>query len=310
MKLNRPPPSPRGRRRVTGGPTARSTAFPLGAILTLVTAVVGAEPAQSAPLTIRPVDPVEARSVSYYRQIRPLLEERCAVCHSGKSPTAGLDTRSVAALLKGGRHGAAMLPGKPDASLIVQYLRGAKQPQMPQGAAPFSVDELHRVRLWIAAGARDDTAEQKQKAATVQGKPAAPVEDESGLTLAQIRARHLARLPAPPPVPTVKAPAANAVDRFIAAKWEAKRFPSSMLCDDSTFVRRVYLDLIGQIPPVEEARAFVADRQPDKRARLIDQLLGRNEEYAANWVPFWKTRFAPTASTRAAPAPGPTCARG
>src|SRR5207245_6260583 len=122
-------------------------------------------PATRTLLTIRPLDPVEARSVSYYRQIRPLLEDRCAACHSGKTPTAALDTRSVTALLKGGRHGAAAIRGKPDASLIVLYLRGLKQPRMPQNAAPFSVDELHLVRQWIAAGPRDDTAAQNENLA-------------------------------------------------------------------------------------------------------------------------------------------------
>ena len=44
-----------------------------------------------------------------------------------------------------------IVPGKPDASLLVQYLRGLKKPQMPAGGAPLSVDELHLIREWIAA---------------------------------------------------------------------------------------------------------------------------------------------------------------
>jgi hypothetical protein len=202
----------------------------------------------------------------------------------------GLETGSVAALSKGGKHGPAVVAGKPDASLLVQYLRGLKTPQMPQGGTPLSVDELHRVRLWIAAGARDDTAEQKARTTANQGKPAAavPVEDESGMTLAQIRERRLARLPAPPSIPRVRSPAFSSVDRFIAAKWEAKKLPVPPVCDDSTFIRRAYLDLIGLVPTAGEARTFVADPSPDKRTRLIDRLLARDEEYAANWVPFWE----------------------
>ncbi len=62
------------------------------------------------------------------------------------------------------------------------------------------------------------------------------------------------------------------VDRLIAAKAEGK--PASALADDAEFLRRVYLDLAGRIPSAAEARAFFDDTSADKRARLIDRLLG------------------------------------
>ena len=108
MKLNRRPAAARGHRSLTGRPPGGSAVLPMAGILMLMGSLVRAEPAKRTLLTIRPLDPVEARSVSYYRQIRPLLADRCAACHSGKTPTAALDTRSVTALLKGGRHGAAV----------------------------------------------------------------------------------------------------------------------------------------------------------------------------------------------------------
>ena len=63
-------------------------------------------------------------------------------------------------------------------------------------------------------------------------------------------------------------------------------------CDDAAFARRVYLDLIGVIPTVVEMNRFQADRSPQKRSKLIEQLLGRRAEYAANWTPFWEDALA------------------
>src|SRR6202012_398952 len=64
------------------------------------------------------------------------------------------------------------------------------------------------------------------------------------------------------------------------------------LCDDAAFLRRISLDLIGIIPTAEASRKFVADPAPDKRARAIDELLARNEDYAAHWTPFWEEALA------------------
>lgn len=77
------------------------------------------------------------------------------------------------------------------------------------------------------------------------------------------------------------------IDAFIGARLEAGTPPPG-LCDDHTFVRRAYLDLIGVVPTVEEMRRFVAAAEPDKRARLVDELLARTADYADHWLPFWE----------------------
>ncbi|HCK54546.1 MAG TPA: S-layer related protein (Precursor), partial [Planctomycetaceae bacterium] len=70
----------------------------------------------------------------------------------------------------------------------------------------------------------------------------------------------------------------------------------SGLCDDATFVRRVTLDLIGTLPSPQMARDFIDSKHPDKRQRLIDELLGLtgdpardryNDLYAAWWTLKW-----------------------
>jgi hypothetical protein len=79
---------------------------------------------------------------------------------------------------------------------------------------------------------------------------------------------------------------ANFVDRLAWDNLARLGIPPSDLADDATFLRRVYLDTIGTLPTANEARAFLADTKPDKRARLIDRLLER-PEYADFWTMRW-----------------------
>ncbi|HEV8608297.1 MAG TPA: DUF1549 domain-containing protein [Tepidisphaeraceae bacterium] len=74
----------------------------------------------------------------------------------------------------------------------------------------------------------------------------------------------------------------NGVDEFVFAKLAALKIPPSGLCDDATFIRRLFLDAMGTLPSSAEVRSFVADRKSDKRGRLIDEVLGRPE-----FVDYW-----------------------
>ncbi|NUM56052.1 MAG: DUF1553 domain-containing protein [Candidatus Hydrogenedentes bacterium] len=107
--------------------------------------------------------------------------------------------------------------------------------------------------------------------------------------LVKRRAYRLGLVPQPPAPPATGAPVNNDVDRFVAAKWQqVDPTFTGAVCDDSAFARRVYLDVIGVIPTADEVKAFVQDTAEDKRAKLIDSLLARNDEYAAHWTPFWE----------------------
>ncbi len=57
--------------------------------------------------------------------------------------------------------------------------------------------------------------------------------------------------------------------------------------DDRTYIRRVYLDMVGLLPTPEKMQAFLADTRPDKRELLVKELLGRNTDYAQHWLTFW-----------------------
>jgi hypothetical protein len=81
-------------------------------------------------------------------------------------------------------------------------------------------------------------------------------------------------------------PPNNKIDEFVLAKLKKLGIKPSPLASDEVFLRRVYLDVIGTLPTAEEARRFLQDGSPDKRAKLIDQLLDR-PEYAM----YWATKF-------------------
>ncbi|WP_435016553.1 DUF1549 domain-containing protein [Tundrisphaera sp. TA3] len=81
-------------------------------------------------------------------------------------------------------------------------------------------------------------------------------------------------------------PEGNYIDALVAAKLDKLRIDPSGLCSDETFVRRVYLDVIGIPPTADETRRFLAASEPGKRARLIDELLAR-KEFSEVWVMNW-----------------------
>jgi hypothetical protein len=81
-------------------------------------------------------------------------------------------------------------------------------------------------------------------------------------------------------------PENNYVDTHVFAKLKMLNIAPSQLCSDEQFVRRLYLDVCGILPTPAETRTFVAATEPNKRARLIDQLLQR-PEYADYWTKKW-----------------------
>jgi hypothetical protein len=81
-------------------------------------------------------------------------------------------------------------------------------------------------------------------------------------------------------------PARNFIDQHVFNKLQVLGVPPSELCDDATFMRRVSLDITGTLPTAEQAEAFLSDTNPNKRDRLIDQLLD-SPEYADLFANKW-----------------------
>jgi uncharacterized membrane protein len=108
-------------------------------------------------LKIRPIDMAEAEQVSYADEVYPLLDDQCIWCHSDPDADSELDMSTVALMLKGGKKlGPALVPGQPDESNMIKYIRGIYQPRMPEDEPPLTEDQLHLLRMWIAAGAKEE----------------------------------------------------------------------------------------------------------------------------------------------------------
>ena len=76
------------------------------------------------------------------------------------------------------------------------------------------------------------------------------------------------------------------IDALVDRKLASLRIAPSNVCDDETFLRRLTLDLIGLVPTPEERAAFLADKRPDRRARVVDALMER-KEFVELWVMKW-----------------------
>ena len=78
----------------------------------------------------------------------------------------------------------------------------------------------------------------------------------------------------------------NYIDTLVHNKLKKIRITPSELCDDATFLRRVSLDITGTVPQPDDVRAFLSDKNPKKREKMIDQLLER-KEFTEIWVMKW-----------------------
>jgi hypothetical protein len=82
------------------------------------------------------------------------------------------------------------------------------------------------------------------------------------------------------------------IDHHIAAGWKQNGVKPAVPADDAEFLRRVYLDLVGRIPSVTEARKFLDDKSADKRRRLVDRLLD-SPRHAAHFANLWRVWWLP-----------------
>ncbi|MEP6539083.1 MAG: DUF1549 domain-containing protein, partial [Bryobacteraceae bacterium] len=207
------------------------------------------------------------------REVHAILSAKCWVCHGRTEQKAGLDLRTRAAILKGGKSGPAMVPGKPAESLLIKRVTAQEMPP-PKLQEQFSVrgltdSELAKVTNWIEAGA--------------------PPDDEKPLNVTALTDAFWAfNAPKAAPVPIVRATARvrNPIDAFVLEKLEAKGTTLSEDADRRTLMRRAYLDLIGLPPTPEEVQAYLADSNPKAYEQMIDKLLA-SPQYGERWARFW-----------------------
>lgn len=96
--------------------------------------------------------------VSYFNDVRPLLQVHCSGCHSAANKMGGLEITSYAGILKGGaKHGSSVAKGAPENSPLLKLVTGKLEPRMPMGGAALSPDVIELITAWVSEGAEDDT---------------------------------------------------------------------------------------------------------------------------------------------------------
>jgi WD40 repeat protein len=117
-----------------------------------------AQDAKGTPKTVQPIKVVtldRKDPVSYDKDIEPILAKKCAFCHTGNVKESKLDLASYDTLMKGGKRGAAVVPGKAADSLIVKLAGKTDRPSMPpKSEEPLTPEELALLKLWIDQGAK------------------------------------------------------------------------------------------------------------------------------------------------------------
>lgn len=120
-------------------------------------------PRPAGPRSIDVKIPARKEPVSYAREIDEILQNKCAGCHGSVLAENRLNLETVAGILKGGKRGPSVVSGKADASLLFRMAAHRVEPVMPPKDKPvnkpLTPEELGLLKLWIDAGARDDSAD-------------------------------------------------------------------------------------------------------------------------------------------------------
>jgi hypothetical protein len=222
------------------------------------------------------------QTVSFEKDVRPILQASCETCH-GELQVSGLDVRTRDSAVKGGDHGAAIVPGNADQSPLFRRIAGLEQPSMPMDGA-LSAQQIAVVKAWIDQGAHWDVS--TSGTATVQPQRSATLAALETMEIpAAARNSWAFTLPVQPPVPDLGG-FTNPIDRFLERVRRDKGLTPAPRAARLTLLRRAYLDLIGLPPTPAQTAAFLADSGPGAWERVIDALLA-SPHYGERWGRHW-----------------------
>jgi mono/diheme cytochrome c family protein len=211
----------------------------------------------------------------------PIMYLRCTVCHGLRRQEGGLDLRTRASMLKGGKSGPAIVAGHPDQSLLLKRIQSGEMPPkkelMDVSIKVITPAEADKVARWIAAGAPPGNILPD----VADGNPDPLVSDKD-------RQWWSFQPPKRPAAPEVQhaGRVRNPIDAFVLARLEEKGLTLSPEADKFTLIRRAYFDLTGLPPEPDEVKAYIADRDPQAYEKLIDRLLA-SPRYGERWGRYW-----------------------
>lgn len=221
----------------------------------------------------------------FENKVRPILVTHCQKCHGEEKQGGSLRLDSYAAAMLGGDSGPAIMPHKPETSLLVEAVNYKSLEMPPSGK--LSPEEIQTLTDWVAQGAAWPGAE----SATAIRKKTFEVtpEDRQHWSFQPLRPVSL------PDLNWQERPAQTPIDAFVLQKLKEKGLTPSPPASKRNLLRRAFYDLVGLPPTAEEIEAFEADASPDAFERILDQLLA-SPRYGERWGRHWLdvVRFAQT----------------
>ncbi len=229
----------------------------------------------------------------FENRIRPVLVASCYECHSAEAGQSKggllLDTRN--GLLKGGKHGPAVVVGQPEASRLVKAIHQVDDDLKMPPKKSLAASEVKDFEAWIHMGLPDP-------------RQAGPAQSAVKGTFNFERERlHWAYQPVRdyiPPFSKNYRLARNYIDQFLLAELDALDLKPNPEVDKLTLIRRVTFDLTGLPPTPEDIDGFLADRSTDAYEKLVDRLLESpafGERFGRHWLDL--VRYADTAGDSA-----------
>ncbi|MBM4076143.1 MAG: DUF1549 domain-containing protein, partial [Planctomycetes bacterium] len=222
--------------------------------------------------------------VDFVRDVLPIFQRSCSKCHGTEIQKSSyrLDVRSVA--ITGGESSAPnIVPGKSADSPLIRLIEGNGDLVMPPEGNRLTLHEVTMLRRWIDEGATwpDDvagTVDDKLDWWSLKPLPEV-VELAKLLSDQEVKADSK---------PAISQNASLTIDRFVRATLRQQGIQLSPLADRRTLIRRLYFDLVGLPPSIEETTAYIADMDSDERAyeKIVDNLLA-SPRYGERWARHW-----------------------
>jgi hypothetical protein len=204
----------------------------------------------------------QKKPIDFVHDIVPIIKARCAECHTnGKyKGSFSLDTRE--SMLKSD----AVVAGSSAESELVDRITSVNDPEfrMPPKGEWLTAKEVKLMKDWI-----------DQKLPWEAG-----FTFKAGDYVPPLKPRR-------PELPAARDGQNHPIDRILATYFAEHRVEPPPMLDDVTFIRRVYLDVVGLLPAPAELDEFLNDSAPDKRDRLVRRVLDDQRAYAEHWLTFW-----------------------
>ena len=218
----------------------------------------------------------ESETIVTQHDVLPYLYTRCVVCHGARRQEAELDLRTVESILKGGKSGPIVVPGRPAESLILNRIHAKDMPPPKEliraGVRPMESSEINLLAKWIEQGAiKHDITPDVQTA------------QADGLVSDDDRDFWAFKTPVKPKsLDSDLSP----IDYFVRKKLDEHKLTPSQQAEKLTLIRRVAFDLTGLPPQWNDVERFLTDDSKNWYAKVVDHYLG-SSHYGERWGRYW-----------------------